>query len=243
MITIEICINCDGKQSVSDAVAAALHGGASTIELCSAMHLDGLTPSTNHILKARAAFHNKNGLMVMIRPREGDFCYSWQEIRLMKEQIKNAADLKADGVVFGVLEKSNNALALDKLHELIGTCAKYSLKTTFHRAFDATTEKLKTLELLIDAGVDRILTSGSNWEERKPAIEGLDRLAETIKSANDRIEIVIGGGINSRNVKNILKKLPHSLHRISVHAYSGVQVNGHITASAVSDLVHAAQNI
>ena len=73
MVKFEVCINCDGKQSVTEAVGYAYAGGASTVELCGAMHLDGLTPTQEHIIEARKAFKDRSGLMIMIRPRGGDF--------------------------------------------------------------------------------------------------------------------------------------------------------------------------
>ena len=42
-------------------------------------------------------------VMVMIRPRPGDFTYSPEEIRSMVMDIEAAASAGADGVVFGVL--------------------------------------------------------------------------------------------------------------------------------------------
>ncbi|MFZ1291106.1 MAG: copper homeostasis protein CutC, partial [Melioribacteraceae bacterium] len=63
MIKVEVCINCDGAQSVKDSVEAAYLGGASTIELCGAMHVNGLTPKMSQIVEARKAFKNRHGLM------------------------------------------------------------------------------------------------------------------------------------------------------------------------------------
>ena len=55
MIGVEICIASDGAQSVEEAVTAAFVGGASTVELCSTMHSDGLTPTKEQIEQARNA--------------------------------------------------------------------------------------------------------------------------------------------------------------------------------------------
>ncbi|MEM7345398.1 MAG: copper homeostasis protein CutC, partial [Chloroflexota bacterium] len=132
MINVEVCINCDSQQSVTEAVSAARLGGASTVELCSAMHFDGLTPREAHISQARDAFKDQPGLMVMIRPREGDFYVSTSELRLMMDQIISAAQRKADGVVFGVLRQKDNTIATDDLLRLVDLCQKYNLTSTFH---------------------------------------------------------------------------------------------------------------
>ena len=119
-ISVEICINCDGPQDIEDSVGAAHAGGASTVELCSAMHFDGLTPSVDQISAARLAFDNRPGLLVMIRPRQGNFLYSPKEIVAIHRQIEAAATAGADGVVFGALNEAR-CLALDVCRELIKT--------------------------------------------------------------------------------------------------------------------------
>jgi len=204
------------------------------------MEFDGLTPSAPQIIEARNAFTNRKGLMVMIRPRKGDFCYSNQEFQLMKNQIRLAAENNADGVVFGVLEK-DNTIAENQLNQVVELSKELNLKTTFHRAFDATPNFLASLEVLIKAGVDRVLTSGTRWQERQPAVEGIETLKEIINHSDNRIEIVIGGGINNHNVAMILGNLSAQNKQVSVHAYSGVKQNGLVTEYAVKELVKASQ--
>ena len=156
MIKVEVCINSDSKQSVSNSVSEAYHGGAATIELCSSMQFDGLTPKREHIIEARNSFKGIAGLMVMIRQRKGDFYYSGKEIQEMQKQIMIAGDAGADGIVLGVLRENDNCVANNSLRKLMETCRKYNLKSTFHRAFDATPFPLETLELLIDHGIDKM---------------------------------------------------------------------------------------
>ncbi len=242
MIKVEVCINSDGKQCVSDSVSAAIQGGASRIELCSSMHLDGLTPKAEHIYEARCSIKNKASLLVMIRPRKGNFFYSLQELREMQQQIKMVANAGADGVVLGVLRKQDNGVEHNSLKELMEVCAKYKLNVTFHRAFDATPDPLETLELLIDSKVDRILTGGTVWGKNGTALEGVNRLKQIIDTAGNRIEIVIGGGINSDNVITILNSLSPKGNMVSIHAYSGTQEDGITSVKAVKTLVKAVHN-
>lgn len=240
MIHIEVCINCDSHQTVTDAVTAAFAGGASRIELCGAMQFDGLTPKPQQITEARKAFRNRPGLMVMIRPRKGNFYFSKQEISLMKQHITTAAELGANGVVLGVLQKKNNCVARDALLELMDLCQKYSLHTTFHRAFDATPDPLEALDSLLDAGVKRVLTSGTKWSARLPSTKGIANLRCYIETAQNRIEIIVGGGVTAQNMGHILTELPIRNRLISVHAYSGAQQNGIVTRAAIKNLVDAA---
>lgn len=237
---IEVCINCDSKQSIYESVSSAFLGKASSVELCSSMESDGLTPSEAQIHEARQAFGERKGLMVMIRPRRGDFCYSDEELQLMKKQIRLASMCKADGVVFGPLRK-NNTISNGQLNELIELSKELNLATTFHRAFDATPDFLTSLEILIKAGVDRVLTSGTKWQDRHPALRGIENLKQIITFADNRIEVVIGGGINKHNVGMILGNLPMQDKNISIHAYSGVKRSGLVTEIAVMELVEAAQ--
>jgi copper homeostasis protein len=204
------------------------------------MHLDGLTPSVACLVAARRAFRQRPGLMVMIRPRAGDFCYSSAEMALMLEQIDTAAAAGADGVVFGVLRAGDQCIDLDATQRLLAAAQRHGLMTTMHRAFDATPDPDATLDALLDLGVDRVLTSGVPWGQRGSALDGVERLARTIQCAQGRIEVVLGGGINPANVGPLLAQLPLHTGRVSVHAYSGAQVGGRTTVEAVHTLVQAA---
>ena len=61
---IEVCI--DNLESIAYAIA----GGATRIELCSALALGGLTPSIGMMVKA--AKLSSIPVYAMIRPRQGD---------------------------------------------------------------------------------------------------------------------------------------------------------------------------
>ena len=135
MITVEICINTDAVQSVSASVAAAAAGGAATLELCAAMDVDGLTPSPAAVRAARRAFPAP-GVMVMIRPRSGDFVFSQEKVNMMLRQIDEAADAGADGVVVGVLRPDDHTVDEAALARLVAAAQRHGLITTFHRAFD-----------------------------------------------------------------------------------------------------------
>jgi copper homeostasis protein len=239
MIKIEACINSDTIDNVQNSVKVAYLGGASRVELCSSMQFDGLTPSKEHIIEARKAFGNRKGLMVMIRPRKGDFSYSKPEILEMHRQIQMAAEAGADGVVFGVLNKNDNRLNKNVFQELLQTSNANNLHVTFHRAFDATPNPLETLDQLLELGVHRILTCGVPWGRKGNALDGIGKLNQYIYQVNGKIEIVIGGGVNPSNVKEILSNLTIIKGSVSVHAYSGVQENGITTARVVKALVNA----
>ena len=96
----EVCVD-----SLIDAISAQKNG-ADRIELCSNLNLDGLTPSKS--LVTRLLNTLKIPMKVMIRPREGDFCYSSDELRQMHDDISYFSNLGVFGVVFGVLNQNNS---------------------------------------------------------------------------------------------------------------------------------------
>jgi copper homeostasis protein len=133
---------------------------------------------------------------VIIRPRGGDFLYTFAEMKSMERDIFAARDAGADGVVFGCLTADGNIDA-----KVTGRLLKAAtgLSVTFHRAFDKCIRPHEALEQLIALGCDRILTSG-----QKPAAEaGIPLLKELVEQAGDRIVIMPGCGINEKNIARI----------------------------------------
>jgi copper homeostasis protein len=230
-IPLEVCIDV---AHVTQAARAAYDGGATRIELCSQMSLDGLTPSQEAIQQARQAFAH-SGLMVMIRPRAGNFAYTNHEQEQMFTSIKNAHAAGADGVVFGVLQ--GDAINVEATQALTQHAKSLGLSITFHRAFDAVSNRADALEQLIELGVDRVLSSGTAWGSGEPVTEGLDVLQALLAQAKGQIEIVVGGGIRQGNLEPILIAL--GCHdKMSFHVYSGVQEDGMTSAHLVDMFSH-----
>jgi copper homeostasis protein len=147
-----------------------------------------------------------------------------------------AADAGADGVVIGVLYQEDNTIDINSLKLLTEESIKRKLSVTFHRAFDAAVNRIEALEVLIDLGINRVLTSGTAWGSNKSALYGVDTLKQIVKASGNKIEIVLGGGINQNNVTEILNHLNLDDNNISVHSYSGVQKNGKVDLNAVKSL-------
>lgn len=187
----------------SEAALIADKAGADRIELCSGYAEGGLTPSLGTIRFVKE--HVKCPIFVMIRPRGGDFCYNEMEIEVMKHDIEHCKEIGVDGIVFGVLDKnfSINESATCQLANLT------TLPVTFHRAFDICHDPMDGLEILINCGVKRILTSG----QKSSALEGIDFIAELNKKAKDRIIIMPGAGINPGNISELVKQTGcHEFH-------------------------------
>ena len=239
MIKVEICIACDELEAMEADVDAAFEGGAATVELCSRMDVGGLTPEIDFIRTARAAFP-QDGVMVMIRPRAGGFTYSLDEILTMQRQIHLAADAGADGVVMGSLDVDGQ-LAQAPLAELVALARSLGLQASIHRAFDDASDPFEALETAIELGCDRILTAGTPYQADLPAVEGIAQLHDLILRAEDRIEIVIGGGVNAENVGLILRDAPPA-GKLAVHAFSGVRVGATVDVERVRALRKAANS-
>ena len=176
-------------------VIAAVKGGAERIELCSALSLDGLTPSIGLLKYVRQTFPELK-IHVLIRSCEGGFVYSKDDLETMLLDIHEASAY-ADGIVCGALTP-NDDIDTEALRLMVE--ASEGKPFTFHRAFDKCRNPQEALEQIIDAGCKRILTSG----QQPSAEQGISLLHELNKQANGRIIIMPGGGVNEKNARLIL---------------------------------------
>ncbi len=189
---IEICAN--SAQSCVEAEA----GGASRVELCAAIPEGGTTPSYGEI-KTAQSLTKAIEINVIIRPRGGDFLYTEAEIQSMLHDIELCKQLKVNGVVFGCLTKEGD-IDVELLKRLVQAARPLSI--TFHRAFDVCREPFVALEQIIEAGCDRILTSG----QQPTADKGIPLIAELIKKAAGRIIIMPGSGVRENNIEMIQRE-------------------------------------
>lgn len=188
-ILLEVAI-----ETVADAEVAA-RAGADRLELCATLDAGGLTPTAATFKAVRAAV--KLPVVVMIRPRPGDFVYEPDELARMVEDAKRFADLGADGVVFGVLTWDNR-IDTDALAELVGAAGPR--EKVFHRAFDHVKEPDEALADLFASGITRLLTSGPH----PTAAEGIPFLKRMNELAAGKLAVMPGGGIRAANVAAIL---------------------------------------
>jgi len=175
----------------------AQKGGADRIELCDNPGEGGTTPSAGIIEQIRKNLSIE--VYVMIRPRGGDFVYTNLEVEAMMRDIDICKELKIEGVVFGILNEEGR-IDRERCKKLIEHARP--LKVTCHRAFDMTRDAVEALEDCVEAGFDRILTSG-----RLPsAMEGSDLIRQLVQQAKSRIIIMPGGGINEQNVMELIRE-------------------------------------
>ncbi len=187
---LEACVN----SAVS--AAEAQRGGADRVELCENMQEGGCTPSAGTIL--HAVRNLTIPVFVMIRPRGADFLYSPEEFAIMKEDVIRAKELGAAGVVFGIL-KADGTIDTERMKVLAGLARPMGV--TCHRAFDMSRDPFEALDALIEAGIDRVLTSG----QRDSALEGAPLIRQLIGHAAGRIAVMPGHGVKEHNLEEVIR--------------------------------------
>ena len=236
MALLEVC--CGNPESVD----AAVLGGARRIELCANLEADGLTPPTAWVRDTKAHYPSLT-VHVLIRPRAGDFVYSAAEADAMADQVEEALEAGADGIVIGALtpegdvdlplferlvslvesfnlaaelQQSDLCHAANDSHFFPGPSRRVSI--TFHRAFDRCRRPYEALEQIIALGCDRILTSG----QAATAEAGSAVLGELRRRAGGRIGILPGGGVTPGNAARILAATGCT----EIHASASVTMDG-----------------
>lgn len=195
-ILVEAC--CASVEDVLEAEKA----GCARVELCSAMALGGLTPSVGMIKAIKKV--SKIPIMAMNRPRSGGFCYTDAEFEMMKEDTKALIAAGVEGLVFGIL-REDGTVDSERCKEMMRLISYESMKlpkrvqTVFHRAIDVTPDWRAAIEELIEISYDRILTSG----QLPDANDGAQTIADMVKAADGRIEIMPGSGVRKESFKEL----------------------------------------
>ncbi|WP_155287815.1 copper homeostasis protein CutC [Lacticaseibacillus zhaodongensis] len=192
-------------------IPAAIAAGADRVELNDNLAVGGTTVSRG-VMACSAKYTKEHNipLVAMIRPRSGNFVYNEMEINMMLEDIRSAAALGVPAVAFGALT-AEGKLDEATMSRLIAASA--GMDVVCHMAFDVINdeEQSAAVDWLADHGVKRILTHGGIIGT--PITANLLHLKEIIRCAAGRIEILPGGGINSRNAEIITSALGvHEVH-------------------------------
>lgn len=198
-------------ETLAQAVNAEKNG-ADRIELCADLRNDGLTPDQKLIETVCERINAP--VRVMIRPREGDFCYSETELAAMKRTIDFCKNTGVQGVVFGVC-KPDHTLDVGAIQEL-AIHAK-PLKVTIHKAIDAGNNPITGIRELSKLNlIDSVLSSGG----KQTAFEGVDALKSMIEYAGS-IEVIACGKVTDSNLAEL-----HGL--LKARAYHGKLIVGKI---------------
>lgn len=186
-------------------IPAASHNGAARIELCDNLAIGGTTPSKGVIAEAAKYCHEQNiPLIVLIRPRKGNYVYSDTEIKIMEADIFEAQALGADGISFGALTPDND-LDQEAMKQL--GAAAGGMQLVMHMAFDEMNfeQQKKAIDWAVDQGYERILTHGGPLSS--PLEKTSVHIKELLSYASGRVTILPGGGITAENCDAIAKDL------------------------------------
>ena len=188
-------------------VPLMIERGADRIELNNGLSVGGTTPSFGVIKKTVEYAHKHDvPVIVMIRPRGGNFVYNEDELEIMINDIQICSLLNVDGVTFGCLTREKH---LDKraMNRLLSVAHAGDLEVVMHMAFDELTnaERKEAIDWLSQNRVKRILTHGGPLNQ--PISHTLDHLKEVVKQAKNKIEILPGGGITKVNVNKIVEQI------------------------------------
>ncbi|WIV13355.1 copper homeostasis protein CutC [Proteiniborus sp. MB09-C3] len=202
--------------------------GCSRIELVSALTEGGLTPSYSLIKNVVQAVNIP--INVMIRPHAKSFIYTPEEIQLMKEDILIAKDLKANGVVLGVLNEKNK-ICEESLSELLSVCD--GIDVTFHRAIDELFDPVSGIKVLTKyPQITNVLTSGG-----KGNIEDNIRVIRDMIYNAGHINVLLGGGLNLQNIAYIMDKAKATDYHFGTAVREDSSAFGEISLEKIKELV------
>lgn len=235
MRKIEVC--CTTPDEAREAAA----GGAIRIELCTAISSGGVTPGygmIQSVVEARLGL----AIHVLIRAREGGFCYSETEVEAMCRDIAFCRKAGVDGVVIGALTPTGEvdiAACRKMMREAAG------MSVTFHRAFDICPAPHKALEDIIALGCRRLLTSG----QEVSAAAGAELIAKLREQAAGRIILMPGAGINPGNIAEVEQKTGATeFHSTAARDFPDTAYRGHAVSFSPNPqkdgiLRHTAQEV
>lgn len=232
-----------GSASASSAVSF----GAKRLELNAAgsYPLGGTTPSLSELdqtVEALGSSASGVPLRVMVRPRgppadgSPDFLYSAEEFAEMRQAIvefKKSGFLdpkRGDGFVFGVLSRVGggvNGVVVDVERNAKLVALARPLRSVFHRAFDDVVGGAtqlsqeedqplwqRALDDVVECDFNGVLTSGGPGT----APGNSPVLKDIVVSAKGRVEIVVGGGIRSSNVRELAITVRHHISPVWFHS-------------------------
>ena len=190
-------------------------GGANRVELCDNLAEGGTTPSAALIQMTKERL--KIPAAVMIRPRHGDFLYSDLEFEIMKKDIEFCKTVGVEAVVFGLLTPDGQ-IDCQRTMRLVESAG--NMQVCFHRAVDLSRDYFEAIEQIINCGCTRILTSGG----ANKAVEGFENIRKAQELYGNKIEIMVGSGINAENVSKF-----HSVGIRNFHLSGKVQIDSLMT--------------
>ena len=192
---LEVCVD-----SYASAMAA-IAGGADRLELCSALAVGGLTPSSALLRQIREV--SSIPVRCLMRTRGGDFLYTAEEIRQMATEITLLKEAGADGFVIGCLN-ADGELDPEAMKPLLAAAEGAGL--TLHRCMDVSRDLRQTYLAATALGFDTILTSGGAGN----CLAGMENIRKLIALREESAgpEVLIGAGVKAPVIAEFLTSVP-----------------------------------
>ena len=189
----EVCIDSIDQAKEAERL------GADRLELCSDLHLDGLTPKIDDVYKVIKTI--KIPVKVMVRCRGGNFTYDENETFKMEKEVDLLKSMGVQEIVLGALTSSN--LIDQKVTTRLVNRA-FPMDVTFHKAIDYTCDILDQVGILSKInGINSILTSGGE----KNAEKGSVTINQIINKFGSRFKIIAAGSITKTNLDALSKSI------------------------------------
>ncbi|WHY66640.1 copper homeostasis protein CutC [Neobacillus sp. SuZ13] len=214
--------------TVEDAVLIQ-KSGADRIELVSGLTEGGLTPSYGLIEKVVSSVDIP--VNVMLRPHSQSFCYSKDDLAIMKNDIRIIRSLGANGVVMGMLDLEGN-IGFGQLEELLTETG--DMEVTFHRAIDSSKNLLEAAEKLDQyQAINTILTSGGygDWPTR---LEMLVKMKNRCKTT----DILIGSGLTKENILEVHELVGTGFYHFGSAVRKENSVFQRVSLEKAAEIVH-----
>lgn len=218
-IKAELCIE------TYEAAKEAERLGFDSIEINSALVIGGLTPSYGLVKNISENISIEK--ICMVRNRPSGFNYTDHEFQAMLCELDILLQEKIDGISFGFLtedfqvDKNKTKIFADR----IKNAGKIAV---FHRAFDNTCDPYRAVEDLIDLNIDRILTSG----QCESAFDGRLLIKDLVDKYSNKIEFIVGSGVNENNVRALLDETcAEYVHSSCKMLYNDITTNNKISYS------------
>ncbi len=190
---LEVC--CGSYYDALQAQAA----NAKRIELNTALSIGGITPSLSVLKKIKQ--NTTLEVVCMVRPRGAGFHYDALEKETMFADAKDLLDNGADGIVFGFLN-ADSTVDIETTSRMVELIHSYQKTAIFHRAIDVSADYAQAFAAIVEAKVDRVLTSGA----KANAAEGAARIKSMVDIYGDQIEVLAGCGVNATNAAYIIER-------------------------------------
>jgi copper homeostasis protein len=221
--------------SVTDALEAE-KGGAGRLEVVRDLGRGGLKPPLELVAELKQAVSLPLRVMLRESDRAGFELSSADEMDRLCTAAVQFSSLGVDGFVLGFLKDGEVDV---ELTQRVLACAPHVL-ATFHHAFEGASDKARALNAIKSLPqVDRVLSSGG--------IDDLElrvrRLGQYAKAAAPELTITAGGGVDGDALLKILRETDIREFHVGRAARAGFQVEGHVQAALVSELVKKLRDV